>query len=175
MDSALTFCILREGAENIKNIFSELLLYQQEQHKSRTFCGEQMSVHCKFQCNRNYSLARRDSPCGCPTQAPSDEGAVERSETEGEIPKICYLLLSLPQSFFCEKRQLPRQREPVFIRFLRKRRSCVASERQPKAVANDTEQTTTPCEAPTPLHSSLFTLTSPARRCLLPDKATHNP
>ena len=35
------------------------------------------------------------------------------------------------------------------------------SERQPKAVANDTEQTTTPCEAPTPLHSSLFTLTSP--------------
>ena len=26
---------------------------------------------------------RRDSPCGCRTQAPSDEGAVERSETEG--------------------------------------------------------------------------------------------
>ena len=50
--------------------------------------------------------------------APSDEGAVERSETEGEITKICYLLLSLPQSFFCEKRQLPRQREPVFIRLL---------------------------------------------------------
>ena len=46
------------------------------------------------------------------TQAPSDEGAVERSETEGEITKICCLLLSLPQSFFCEKRQLPRQREP---------------------------------------------------------------
>ena len=46
------------------------------------------------------------------TQAPSDEGAVERSETEGEKAINIKLSLSLPQSFFCEKRQLPRQREP---------------------------------------------------------------
>ena len=33
---------------------------------------------------------RRDNPCGCPTQAPSDEGAVVfRSKmTEGEITKV---------------------------------------------------------------------------------------
>ena len=48
------------------------------------------------------------------TQAPSDEGAVERSETEGEKAIKIKFSLSLPQSFFCEKRQLPRQREPVF-------------------------------------------------------------
>mgnify|MGYP004694992379 CR=1 FL=1 len=46
------------------------------------------------------------------TQAPSDEGAVERSETEGEKAINIKLSLSLPQSFFFEKRQLPRQREP---------------------------------------------------------------
>ena len=46
------------------------------------------------------------------TQAPSDEGAVERSETEGEKAINIKLSLSLPQSFFYEKRQLPRQREP---------------------------------------------------------------
>ena len=46
------------------------------------------------------------------TQAPSDEGAVERSETEGEKAIKIKLSLSLPQSFFFEKRQLPRQREP---------------------------------------------------------------
>ena len=60
-------------------------------------------------------LNRRDSPCGCPTQAPSDEGAVERSETEGEKAIKIKFSLSLPQSFFFEKRQLPRQREPVFV------------------------------------------------------------
>ena len=49
------------------------------------------------------------------TQAPSDEGAVERSETEGEKAINIKLSLSLPQSFFFEKRQLPRQREPVFV------------------------------------------------------------
>ncbi|MCI6388962.1 MAG: hypothetical protein MR823_07470, partial [Ruminococcus sp.] len=43
------------------------------------------------------------------TQAPSDEGAVERSETEGEKAINIKLLLSLPQSFFFEKRQLPLQ------------------------------------------------------------------
>ena len=46
-------------------------------------------------------------------QAPSDEGAVERSETEGEKAIKIKFSLSLPQSFFFEKRQLPRQREPV--------------------------------------------------------------
>ena len=46
-------------------------------------------------------------------QAPSDEGAVERSETEGEKAINIKLSLSLPQPFFFEKRQLPRQREPV--------------------------------------------------------------
>ena len=35
------------------------------------------------------------------TQAPSDEGAVERSETEGEKAINIKLSLSLPQSFFC--------------------------------------------------------------------------
>ena len=45
-------------------------------------------------------------------QAPSDEGAVERSETEGEKAINIKFSLSLPQSFFFEKRQLPRQREP---------------------------------------------------------------
>ena len=49
------------------------------------------------------------------TQAPSDEGAVERSETEGEKAINSKFSLSLPQSFFFEKRQLPRQREPVFV------------------------------------------------------------
>ena len=39
-------------------------------------------------------------------QAPSDEGAVERSETEGEKAIKIKFSLSLPQSFFCEKRQL---------------------------------------------------------------------
>ena len=34
------------------------------------------------------------------TQAPSDEGAVERSETEGEKAINIILSLSLPQSFF---------------------------------------------------------------------------
>ena len=61
-----------------------------------------------------YSHTRRDNPCGCPTQAPSDEGAVERSETEGEKAINIKFSLSLPQSFFFEKRQLPRQREPEY-------------------------------------------------------------
>ena len=39
--------------------------------------------------------------------------AVERSETEGEKAINIKFSLSLPQSFFCEKRQLPRQREPM--------------------------------------------------------------
>ena len=41
------------------------------------------------------------------------EGAVERSETEGEKAIKIKFSLSLPQSFFFEKRQLPRQREPL--------------------------------------------------------------
>ncbi|MCI6388463.1 MAG: hypothetical protein MR823_04920, partial [Ruminococcus sp.] len=52
------------------------------------------------------------NPC---VQAPSDEGAVERSETEGEKAINSKFSLSLPQSFFFEKRQLPRQREPAFV------------------------------------------------------------
>ena len=38
------------------------------------------------------------------TQAPSDEGAVERSETEGEKAINIKLSLSLPQSFFWNKK-----------------------------------------------------------------------
>jgi hypothetical protein len=47
--------------------------------------------------------------------------------------------------------------------FCKKKRSCKVSERQPKAVADNTEQTTT-YEAPTPLHFSLFTI----HYCILP-------
>ena len=47
-------------------------------------------------------------------QAPSDEGAVvfRRKMTEGEITKVLFLLLSLPQFRYAQ--QLPRQREPLF-------------------------------------------------------------
>ena len=51
------------------------------------------------------------NPC---VQAPSDEGAVERSETEGEKAINIKFSLSLPQSFFFEKRQLPRRGSGMF-------------------------------------------------------------
>ena len=67
-----------------------------------------------FGCYQNWILywTVGTSPCGCPTKAPSDEGAVvfRRKMTEGEITKIWFLLLSLPQFRYAQ--QLPRQREP---------------------------------------------------------------
>ncbi len=48
------------------------------------------------------------------TKAPSDEGAVERSETEGEKAINSKFSLSLPQSFFCSKKMTaPFTREPL--------------------------------------------------------------
>ena len=45
--------------------------------------------------------------------APADEGAVERSETEGEIPTVNTLLFfRLPLSLLLRKIQLPWQGEP---------------------------------------------------------------
>ena len=69
------------------------------------------AIEFEFLCDR------RDSPCGCPPKAPSDEGAgvFRRKMTEGEKAINSKFSLYLPQSFFFEKCQLPRQREPMFV------------------------------------------------------------
>ena len=69
-------------------------------YKSK-FLHEIIAVAIKL----NLISYRRDSPCGCPTQAPSDEGAVvfSRKMTEGEITKSCGLLLSLPQFRYAQQ------------------------------------------------------------------------
>ena len=98
------------GTSSFATYRSQLLLFRK--NHARLACSV---VNALTAARCRYQLLRiADNRKGCPTQAPSDEGAgvFRRKMTEGEITKICCLLLSLPQFRYAQ--QLPRQREPVF-------------------------------------------------------------